>query len=35
MPIEFKEWPKTPRLLRNITITEKIDGTNAAIGIAS
>jgi hypothetical protein len=33
MSIEFKEWPKTPRLLRNITITEKIDGTNAAIGI--
>lgn len=33
MAIEFKEWPKTPRLLRNITITEKIDGTNAAIGI--
>ncbi|MGK3957870.1 RNA ligase family protein [Arthrobacter sp. R4] len=33
MPIEFKEWPKTPRLLRNITITEKIDGTNAAIGV--
>jgi hypothetical protein len=31
--IEFKEWPKTPRLLRNITITEKIDGTNAAIGV--
>ncbi|AYN55842.1 RNA ligase [Arthrobacter phage Auxilium] len=33
MSIEFKEWPKTPRLLRNITITEKIDGTNAAVGI--
>lgn len=33
MTIEFKEWPKTPRLMRNITITEKIDGTNAAIGI--
>jgi hypothetical protein len=33
MSIEFQEWPKTPRLLRNITITEKIDGTNAAIGI--
>jgi hypothetical protein len=33
MPVEFKEWPKTPRLLRNIVITEKIDGTNAAIGI--
>lgn len=32
-PIEFQEWPKTPRLLRNIVITEKIDGTNAAIGI--
>ena len=31
--IEFKERPKTPRLLRDITITEKIDGTNAAIGI--
>lgn len=34
MSIEFQEWPKTPRLLRNITITEKLDGTNAAIGIA-
>jgi hypothetical protein len=33
LPIEFQEWPKTPRLLRNIVITEKIDGTNAAIGI--
>jgi hypothetical protein len=32
-PIEFKEWPKTTRLLRNITITEKLDGSNAAIGI--
>lgn len=29
--IEFQEWPKTPRLFRDITITEKIDGTNAAI----
>lgn len=33
MIIEFKEWPKTPRLLRDITITEKLDGTNAAVGI--
>lgn len=33
MTIEFVAWPKTPRLMRNITITEKIDGTNAAIGI--
>lgn len=35
MTIEFAAWPKTPRLLRDITITEKIDGTNAAIGIVS
>lgn len=27
----FKEWPKTPRLFRPIVITEKIDGTNAAV----
>lgn len=31
--IEFRSWPKTPRLLRDIIITEKIDGSNAAIGI--
>jgi hypothetical protein len=29
----FQEFPKIPRLNRNITITEKIDGTNAAIHI--
>jgi RNA ligase. len=29
----FEEWPKTPRLFRDITVTEKIDGTNAAIAI--
>lgn len=29
--IEFQAWPKIPRLRRPITITEKIDGTNAAI----
>jgi hypothetical protein len=30
--IEFKGWPKTPRLKGNpITITEKIDGTNACV----
>ena len=29
--IEFQTWPKTPRLLRDIVITEKIDGTNSAI----
>jgi len=28
---EFREWPKTPRLFRDIVVTEKIDGTNAAI----
>lgn len=31
--IEFKPWPKIPRLNRDIIITEKIDGTNAAVGI--
>lgn len=31
--IEFKPWPKIARLNRTITITEKIDGTNAAIGV--
>lgn len=29
--LEFKAWPKTPRLFRNVVITEKIDGTNAAV----
>ena len=30
-PIEFQAWPKTPRLFRQMTITEKLDGTNGAI----
>lgn len=30
---EFKEWPKIARLYRPMVVTEKIDGTNAAIGI--
>ncbi|MGW6638481.1 RNA ligase family protein [Streptomyces cyaneofuscatus] len=30
---DFREWPKTPRLFREIVITEKLDGTNAAIHI--
>lgn len=30
----FQEWPKTTRLFRDVVITEKIDGTNAAIHIA-
>lgn len=29
--MEFQGWPKTPRLYRDVVITEKIDGTNAAI----
>lgn len=29
--MEFQAWPKTPRLFRPIVITEKIDGTNAAV----
>jgi hypothetical protein len=28
---EFQPWPKTPRFFRDIVITEKIDGTNAAV----
>lgn len=33
MSIEFESFGKIPRLNRDIVITEKIDGTNAAIGI--
>lgn len=35
MTIEFTAWPKTSRFFRDIVITEKIDGTNAAVGIKS
>src|SRR3954469_18836515 len=31
--IEFQPWPKIARLNRDIVITEKIDGTNAAVVI--
>lgn len=31
MTFEFKPWQKIPRLNREIIITEKIDGTNAAV----
>ncbi|WP_327712393.1 RNA ligase family protein [Streptomyces sp. NBC_00464] len=31
---DFREWPKTPRLFRDIVITEKIDGTNAGLHIS-
>lgn len=31
--LTFQEWPKISRLNREIVITEKLDGTNAAIGI--
>jgi hypothetical protein len=30
-PLVFSEWPKIPRLKREAVITEKIDGTNAAV----
>jgi hypothetical protein len=33
MTIEFQPWPKIARLNRDCVITEKIDGTNAAVGI--
>src|SRR5215472_14614632 len=32
--VEFTPWPKIPRLRRDMIITEKIDGTNAAVGFA-
>lgn len=32
--IEFRAWGKTPRWNSKWVITEKIDGTNAAVGIA-
>jgi hypothetical protein len=31
MTIEFQEFPKIPRYRREVCVTEKIDGTNAAI----
>ena len=31
--IKFEEFPKMPRLTREMIITEKIDGTNASIFI--
>ena len=31
--IEFKPWPKIARLNREVIVTEKIDGTNAAVGV--
>lgn len=30
---EFIAWPKTPRLFKDVTVTEKIDGTNACVVI--
>jgi hypothetical protein len=32
-PVEFQPWPKIPRLNREIVVTEKIDGSNAAVVI--
>lgn len=31
--MEHQKWPSIPRLYRDCVVTEKIDGTNAAIGI--
>ena len=33
MDTQFQAWPKTSRFFRDIVITEKIDGSNMAIGI--
>lgn len=30
---EFKEWPKVPRLNRDVIVTEKVNGSNAAVSI--
>lgn len=35
MDLTFTPWPKIPRLRRDMIITEKIDGTNAAVGIVA
>ena len=32
--MEFQAWPKIPRLNRQMVVTEKLDGTNAAVVIA-
>ncbi|KAA0022078.1 hypothetical protein FOY51_15605 [Antrihabitans cavernicola] len=29
--MEFRPWPKTPRLKRSMVVSEKIDGTNACV----
>lgn len=34
MTLEFRPFPKIPRLVRDIYITEKLDGTNAIIHIS-
>lgn len=31
MTVEFQAWPSTPRLYRDCTITEKLDGTNSCV----
>lgn len=31
---EFRAWPKTARLFRDIVVTEKLDGTNSAVHIS-
>lgn len=31
----FRPWPKTPRLFKDMVITEKIDGTNACVVVRS
>lgn len=33
MEFEFREWPKIARFSREVIVTEKIDGTNACVGI--
>lgn len=32
---EFTPWPRTPRLFRDVVITEKLNGTNSAVHISA
>lgn len=33
--IEFRPWPKIGRLNKDMVVTEKLDGTNAAVGVTA
>lgn len=35
MSVEFEPWPKSPRWFRDVTVSEKLDGTNAGVHIVA